>query len=65
MKNRLGQPAENSYLICFEDASNGDYQDYVFVLSNVIPAGTRKNLALAPQNLYFNVPQGAAYPPRP
>jgi hypothetical protein len=62
MKNRLGQPAENSYLICFEDASNGDYQDYVFVLSNVIPAGTRKNLALAPQNLYFNVPQGGSVP---
>lgn len=25
----------NSYLICFEEASNGDYQDYVFVLKNV------------------------------
>lgn len=35
LKNRSGQIISNSYLICFEDASNGDYQDYVFVLSNV------------------------------
>ena len=62
MKNRQGQPAENSYLVCFEDASNGDYQDYMFVLSNVIPAGTRRTLAFAPQHLYFNVPQGGSVP---
>ncbi|HEX8531961.1 MAG TPA: choice-of-anchor D domain-containing protein, partial [Cytophagales bacterium] len=62
MKNRQGQPAENSYLVCFEDASNGDYQDYMFVLTNVIPAGTRKTLAFAPQNLYFNVPEGGSAP---
>ncbi|NJK82442.1 MAG: hypothetical protein HC912_00085 [Saprospiraceae bacterium] len=40
MKDRQGNPIPNSYLICFEDATNGDYQDYVFVLSNVKPAGS-------------------------
>jgi hypothetical protein len=28
-------PVPNTYLLGFEEASNGDYQDYVFVLSNV------------------------------
>lgn len=28
----------NTFLICFEEAKNGDYQDYVFVISNVVPA---------------------------
>jgi hypothetical protein len=35
LKNRAGVLVPNSYLIGFEDASNGDYQDYMFVLSNV------------------------------
>ncbi len=30
----------NTYLVAFEDASNGDYQDYVFVVTGVRPAGT-------------------------
>ena len=38
LRNRQGQNIANSYLICFEDASNGDYQDYVFLISNVRPA---------------------------
>ena len=37
-KNRSGQLLANTYLVTFEDASNGDYQDYVFRLSNVKPA---------------------------
>ncbi len=37
LKNRAGQPIPNSYLLAFEDAANGDYQDYVFVLSNAGP----------------------------
>ncbi len=37
MKERDGTPIENSYLITFEDASNGDYQDYMFIIDNVIP----------------------------
>lgn len=35
LRDRAGNPVNNSYLLCFEEASNGDYQDYVFVLSNV------------------------------
>ncbi|MDX2303200.1 MAG: malectin domain-containing carbohydrate-binding protein [Microscillaceae bacterium] len=38
LKNRQGERIKNSYLVCFEDASNADYQDYVFVVSNVRPA---------------------------
>ena len=45
LTNRQGQPVPNSYLVGFEDASNGDYQDYVFVLSNVEPAGTTPPVA--------------------
>ncbi|MDM9632817.1 PKD domain-containing protein, partial [Robiginitalea aurantiaca] len=36
-RDREGNPIENSYLIAFEDAENGDYQDYVFVLDNAAP----------------------------
>ena len=36
-KDRNGIVIPYSYLIAFEDASNGDYQDYMFVISNVVP----------------------------
>lgn len=32
-----GKVLENAYLLCFEEASNGDYQDYVFLVQNVRP----------------------------
>jgi hypothetical protein len=35
LKNKNGKQIENQYLICFEEAKNGDYQDYVFILKNV------------------------------
>lgn len=38
LKDREGNPVLNSYLVGFEEASNGDYQDYVFVIKNVKPA---------------------------
>jgi hypothetical protein len=38
LKNRAGAPMPNSYLVAFEPASNGDYQDYVFEVTNVKPA---------------------------
>jgi hypothetical protein len=38
LNDRNGTPVPNTYLIGFEEASNGDYQDYVFVVSNIIPA---------------------------
>ncbi|WP_180272337.1 PKD domain-containing protein, partial [Maribacter sp. 4U21] len=37
VKDREGNIIENSYLVAFEDASNGDYQDYIFVIQNVVP----------------------------
>ncbi|WP_138475803.1 malectin domain-containing carbohydrate-binding protein [Dyadobacter bucti] len=56
MKDRQGVLIPNSYLVCFEDASNGDYQDYVFVLENVIAAGTRKALAFTQKTMDFAAP---------
>ncbi|MTD16945.1 choice-of-anchor D domain-containing protein [Nakamurella sp. YIM 132087] len=39
-KNRAGVLIPNTYLVTFEDASNGDYQDYVFLVTGVTPAGS-------------------------
>ena len=36
--NRAGDPISNAYLVTYEDASNGDYQDYVFLVTNAKPA---------------------------
>ena len=38
LKDRAGTAIPNAYLVCFEEAANGDYQDYVFTISNVKPA---------------------------
>ena len=38
VRDRQGQLVENTYLVTFEEADNGDYQDYVFRISNVRPA---------------------------
>jgi hypothetical protein len=35
LRDRAGAALSNSYLIGVEEASNGDYQDYVFVITNV------------------------------
>ncbi len=37
LKDRQGKLVANSFLLGFEDAANGDYQDYVFVITNVLP----------------------------
>ncbi len=37
LKDRAGAAIPNGYLVCFEEAANGDYQDYVFTLRNVTP----------------------------
>jgi hypothetical protein len=37
LKDRSGAALANAYLVCFEEAANGDYQDYVFTLWNVVP----------------------------
>ncbi|MGO4692097.1 PA14 domain-containing protein [Glaciibacter sp. 2TAF33] len=36
-KNRAGTLLPNTYIIAFEDASNGDYQDYLFVATGLKP----------------------------
>ena len=38
LKNAVGVTVAGSYLLAVEEAANGDYQDYVFVLSNVTVA---------------------------
>jgi len=38
LNDRNGNPIPNTYILGFEEASNGDYQDYVFVISNIQPA---------------------------
>ena len=38
LKNAAGVAVAGSYLLAVEEAGNGDYQDYVFVLSNVTVA---------------------------
>ncbi len=39
LKDRQGVLVPNSYLVGLEEASNGDYQDVLFVLTNVVPFG--------------------------
>ncbi|MEO5766775.1 MAG: hypothetical protein ABIS92_00360 [Polyangia bacterium] len=38
LKDRAGLLVPNSYLIGWEEASNGDYQDFIFIMKNVSPA---------------------------
>jgi hypothetical protein len=38
LKDASGATVAQKYLVAVEEAGNGDYQDYVFVLSNVSPA---------------------------
>lgn len=33
-----GEPKKNAWLVCFEEASNGDYQDAVILVENIKPA---------------------------
>jgi hypothetical protein len=37
IKDKTGKIISNSYLLCFEEAKNGDYNDYVFVAKNIAP----------------------------
>jgi hypothetical protein len=37
MHDRAGALVPDAYVVAFEDATNGDYQDYVFAVSNVRP----------------------------
>lgn len=37
LKTKAGKPIQDTYLVCFEEAKNGDYNDYVFVVKNIMP----------------------------
>lgn len=43
LRNKKGSILENSYLICMEEAANGDYNDYVFIVNNVKPIFLRES----------------------
>lgn len=38
--DRQGRAIANAYIVAFEDASNGDYNDYVFLVRGIRPAGS-------------------------
>jgi 3-keto-disaccharide hydrolase len=37
LKDKNDQQVANTYLVCFEEAKNGDYNDYVFLVKNIAP----------------------------
>lgn len=37
VKDETGKILENTYLVCIEEAKNGDYNDYVFLVKNIKP----------------------------
>jgi len=37
VRNKGGEVVKDKYLVCMEEAANGDYNDYVFLVSNVEP----------------------------
>ncbi|MEO5564728.1 MAG: DUF1080 domain-containing protein [Chitinophagaceae bacterium] len=37
LKSAEGKLLPNTYLLCFEEAKNGDYNDYVFLVKNIVP----------------------------
>jgi len=37
VKGKNGQLIKNAYLVCYEEAKNGDYNDLVFLVKNVAP----------------------------
>ncbi len=45
LKDTSGKLIVNTYLLCYEEAKNGDYNDYVFVVKNIRPV-TNDNFTL-------------------
>ncbi|MBC8054131.1 MAG: DUF1080 domain-containing protein [Sphingobacteriaceae bacterium] len=37
VKDKTGKLMPNTYLVCFEEAKNGDYNDYMFLAKNIVP----------------------------
>jgi hypothetical protein len=42
-KDQQGKHLKDSYIVCFEEAKNGDYNDYVFLVKNVMPVADGKD----------------------
>ncbi|MES1181626.1 MAG: DUF1080 domain-containing protein, partial [Flavobacterium sp.] len=42
-KDENGTTITNTYLVCMEEAANGDYNDYVFIVRNIKPAPLEGN----------------------
>ncbi|NJB87440.1 PKD repeat protein [Lewinella marina] len=58
-RDRAGQLIPNSYLVGFEDATNGDYQDYLFLITNAQPyVAPPPALAFEPATVEANVVTG-------
>ncbi|THH39290.1 PKD domain-containing protein [Neolewinella litorea] len=58
-RNRAGTIIPNSYLIGFEDATNGDYQDYLFLITNAQPyVAPDPALAFEPSEVRANAVAG-------
>jgi hypothetical protein len=45
VKDSNGKSVPNSYLVCMEEAANGDYNDYVFLVKNVKPVDLSREFA--------------------
>jgi hypothetical protein len=45
VKDKNGKLLINTYLICFEEAKNGDYNDYVFLVKNIIPLNIKEKFS--------------------
>jgi hypothetical protein len=43
VEGKDGSPLPSTFLICIEEAKNGDYNDYVFLIENVIPIEAKNN----------------------
>ena len=37
LRDRAGNKLENAFILCFEEGDNSDFQDYVFLIENVVP----------------------------
>ena len=58
-RDRAGKLVPNSYVIGFEEASNGDYQDYLIVLTNAKPyVAPAPALAFTPGSLNILATEG-------
>lgn len=58
LAGRTGTPVTDAYLVGFEEASNGDYQDYLFTVSNIEPAVSVPGPPAAPTNLVATAGDG-------